>query len=270
MANDLAVYAVDLRGRGRSGGERFFVESFDDYVADVRDFVSLVKAREPGLPVYMLGHSAGGVVSCLYALEYQSGLAGLICESFAFQVPAPDFALSILKGLSHVSPARSRLEAQEQRLLTGSRGRGSHGSRSVDRRRITAHQNRRGNGPRRSEAGAIVSEASRCRCLSCTARPTRRPARAAVSCSSIRRELPTRRSALRGQLSRSTKRHRQIPRLGGHRELAQRTASSHELSRETRDDSRHPRQRGLAGPRRDRPMAWRKRREPNGGQSHRP
>jgi alpha-beta hydrolase superfamily lysophospholipase len=31
-------------------------------------------------------------------------LAGLICESFAFKVPAPDVALSLLKGLSHVAP----------------------------------------------------------------------------------------------------------------------------------------------------------------------
>jgi acylglycerol lipase len=104
LASELVVYALDLRGRGKSSGERFFVESFDDYVADVRSFVRLVKAREPGRPVFMLGHSAGGVVACLYALEHQAELSGLICESFAFQVPAPDFALSILKGLSHVAP----------------------------------------------------------------------------------------------------------------------------------------------------------------------
>jgi len=52
----------------------------------------------------MLGHSAGGVVACLYALEHQAALAGLVCESFAFQTPAPDFALAVLKGLSHVFP----------------------------------------------------------------------------------------------------------------------------------------------------------------------
>jgi pimeloyl-ACP methyl ester carboxylesterase len=45
-----------------------------------------------------------GVVSCLYALDHQSELAGLICESFAFQTPAPDFALAVLKGLSHLAP----------------------------------------------------------------------------------------------------------------------------------------------------------------------
>ena len=100
----LAAYAVDLRGRGKSDGERFYVEKFQDYVDDVSALVNRAKSREAGLPVYLLGHSAGGVVSCLYALENQSQLAGLICESFAFQVPAPDFALAVFKGLSHIAP----------------------------------------------------------------------------------------------------------------------------------------------------------------------
>lgn len=37
-------------------------------------------------------------------LEHQAELKGFICESFAFQVPVPDFALAILKGLSHLAP----------------------------------------------------------------------------------------------------------------------------------------------------------------------
>src|ERR1700675_2287978 len=103
-AAGFAVYALDLRGRGHSDGERFYVEKFADYVSDVATVVGLAKAREPGLSVYLLGHSAGGVVSCIYTLEHQSELAGLICESFAFQVPAPDFAIAVLKGISHLAP----------------------------------------------------------------------------------------------------------------------------------------------------------------------
>jgi alpha-beta hydrolase superfamily lysophospholipase len=103
-ASGLAVYALDLRGRGRSDGERFYVEHVDDYVSDVAAVVALAKSREPGLPVFLLGHSAGGVVSSVYVLERQSELAGFICESFAFQVPAPGFALAAIKGLSHVAP----------------------------------------------------------------------------------------------------------------------------------------------------------------------
>jgi acylglycerol lipase len=100
----LAVYALDLHGRGKSEGERFYTETIDDYLADVDALVTLAKSRQPGLPVFLLGHSAGGVVSSVYALEYQAKLAGLICESFAFQVAAPDIALAIVKGLSHIAP----------------------------------------------------------------------------------------------------------------------------------------------------------------------
>jgi acylglycerol lipase len=50
------------------------------------------------------GRSAGGVVACIYALDHQAELKGLISESFAHEVPAPDFALAVFKGLSHVAP----------------------------------------------------------------------------------------------------------------------------------------------------------------------
>jgi alpha-beta hydrolase superfamily lysophospholipase len=104
VARGLAVYAVDLRGRGKSEGERFYVQQFGDYVNDVHEFVTVARSDQPGLPIYLLGHSAGGVVSCLYAIEHQQELAGLICESFAFKIPAPDFALAVFKGLAHVAP----------------------------------------------------------------------------------------------------------------------------------------------------------------------
>jgi acylglycerol lipase len=104
VTNGLAVYALDLRGRGKSDGERFYVEKFADYVNDVATFVTIAKSHDPGLPVFLLGHSAGGVVACLYALEHQAEITGLICESFAHELPAPDFALAVLKGLSHVAP----------------------------------------------------------------------------------------------------------------------------------------------------------------------
>ena len=104
VARGFAVYALDLHGRGKSDGERFFLDQIGDYVADVDALVTLAASREPGLPVFLLGHSAGGVISCVYTLEHQAKLAGLICESFAFQVAAPDFALAVVKGLSHLAP----------------------------------------------------------------------------------------------------------------------------------------------------------------------
>lgn len=104
VAQGLAVYAVDLHGRGKSEGERFYLEKMEDYLDDVNALVTLAKSRQRSLPLFLLGHSAGGVVSSVYTLEHQAELAGLICESFAFQVFAPDFALAVVKGLSHIAP----------------------------------------------------------------------------------------------------------------------------------------------------------------------
>jgi acylglycerol lipase len=103
-SNGLAVYALDHRGRGRSEGERFFVKKFADWTTDLATFIDIVKTREPDLPVFLLGHSAGGVIACVYTLEHQDEIAGLICEDFAYQVPGPELALTILKGVSHVAP----------------------------------------------------------------------------------------------------------------------------------------------------------------------
>jgi len=103
-AAGFAAYVLDLRGRGKSDGERFYVENVADYVSDLTALINLAKSRHPGLPVFLLGHSAGGVVSATYVLENPSGVAGFICESFAFQVPAPGFALAAIKGLSHIAP----------------------------------------------------------------------------------------------------------------------------------------------------------------------
>jgi alpha-beta hydrolase superfamily lysophospholipase len=104
VATDLAVYALDLRGRGRSAGERYYISKFADYQNDVHLLVSVATSREEGKGVFLLGHSAGGVIACVYALDHQAELAGLICESFAFEVPAPGLALAAIKGLSRLAP----------------------------------------------------------------------------------------------------------------------------------------------------------------------
>jgi alpha-beta hydrolase superfamily lysophospholipase len=100
----LAAYALDLRGRGNSEGERYHVDKIEDYTDDVDTLVETAKAENPGLPVFLLGHSAGGVISCVYTLDHQAKLAGLICESFAHELPAPEIALAVLRGLSHIVP----------------------------------------------------------------------------------------------------------------------------------------------------------------------
>jgi len=100
----LACYALDLRGRGKSEGERFYIEKFSDYLGDVDRLVRQARSENLGLPVFVLGHSVGGVIAASYVFEHQNEIAGLISESFAYDVGLPDAAALLVKGISHLTP----------------------------------------------------------------------------------------------------------------------------------------------------------------------
>ena len=103
-AHGLASYALDLRGRGNSEGERFYVEELSDYLTDVNSLVDIARSEHPGLPVYVLGHSAGGVIASSYVYEHQDEIAGLVCESFAFDVGLPHLVQLALEGIGKLLP----------------------------------------------------------------------------------------------------------------------------------------------------------------------
>jgi alpha-beta hydrolase superfamily lysophospholipase len=103
-ANGFAAYALDHRGRGKSEGERFYVEHFSDWLADLDKLVGIARSENPELPVYVLGHSAGGVISTLYVFDHQPEIAGLICESFAFDVGLPHLVQLALEGAGALVP----------------------------------------------------------------------------------------------------------------------------------------------------------------------
>lgn len=100
----IATFALDLRGRGRSSGTRYFVWQFAEYVEDIEALVSTIRARAPALPLFLLGHGAGGLVACLYAVANQRILAGLICESLALEVPSPAAGAQFLRALAFIAP----------------------------------------------------------------------------------------------------------------------------------------------------------------------
>jgi acylglycerol lipase len=76
-----AVYGLDLRGHGRSGGKRAHLVGYADWLADLDAFRRLVVARHDGLPVFLLGHSMGGQIALAYALDHQDDLRGLVLSA---------------------------------------------------------------------------------------------------------------------------------------------------------------------------------------------
>ncbi len=80
------VYALDHRGHGKSDGVRADVVRFEDYLTDLETFLDLVKEREPGRQVFLIGHSLGGAIATLFAARYGTELAGLVTSGVGILV----------------------------------------------------------------------------------------------------------------------------------------------------------------------------------------
>ncbi|WP_138473459.1 alpha/beta hydrolase [Poseidonocella sp. HB161398] len=145
-----AVHAADLRGRGRSDGARFRVGGIADYVSDLAVAVEeAARARDPGLPVFLLGHSAGGVVAATYALEHPGRRAGLIPG----RLPHPGAeARAEARQAAGAGPARHPAEAPRFHPRPG--GPGPARGRSADPRRGAARRHRGRHAARQRAAGA--------------------------------------------------------------------------------------------------------------------
>ncbi|WGV24673.1 alpha/beta hydrolase [Halotia branconii] len=103
-----AVYALDLRGHGRSPGQRGYINSWADFREDLRAFVQLIKTQQPESPVFILGHSLGAIIVLDYVLRYPqeaSELQGAIALAPAIgKVGVSKVRLLIGKLLSRVWP----------------------------------------------------------------------------------------------------------------------------------------------------------------------
>jgi acylglycerol lipase len=102
--NAFEVYAMDLAGRGRSEGERYYIADYQDILADIDQLITIAISACPSKPIFLFGHSAGGVFASAYAVKNQYKLQGLISESFAFQLPVPAFALAAIQFLARILP----------------------------------------------------------------------------------------------------------------------------------------------------------------------
>ncbi|QLE55939.1 alpha/beta hydrolase [Nostoc sp. TCL26-01] len=72
-----AVYALDLRGHGRSPGQRGHISAWTEFRSDLAAFVKLIQNQQSRCPIFLLGHSLGAVVVCDYVLQNPQAAADL-------------------------------------------------------------------------------------------------------------------------------------------------------------------------------------------------
>ncbi len=102
----IAVHGYDLRGHGYSEGPRVLVKSFNEHLNDLAEFLDVVRAESPGIPLFLLGHSMGGCIAALYVAVRQPELAGLILSGPAVNPPGRALRVvgKLISGIARVRP----------------------------------------------------------------------------------------------------------------------------------------------------------------------
>ena len=82
-----ALYGFDLRGHGQTGGPRGHIPSLEAVMQDIHQFVAFQRQNHPGSPVFLYGHSLGGLLTLAYAIQYGEGLNGVIVSGAGLRSP---------------------------------------------------------------------------------------------------------------------------------------------------------------------------------------
>ncbi len=101
-----AVYSLDLPGHGKSYGLRSYVDDLQDFFDPLDIYLNMIHDWQPGLPVYLLGHSMGGTISAAFLIEHQDRFAGAVLSGPLVKVPdyVSNFTLQMGEILSTVLP----------------------------------------------------------------------------------------------------------------------------------------------------------------------
>lgn len=116
--NDYIVYAHDLRGHGNSPGTRGFIRKWEEYRGDLNAFRELVASETEGLPLFIAGHSLGGVISADYSLIHGQGLAGIVLIAPAISYEAPFLEKCLVAAMGLLKPEMTVHKASNPDSLT--------------------------------------------------------------------------------------------------------------------------------------------------------
>lgn len=105
-AAGLAMYALDLRGHGRSGGKRVLLRDISEYTRDFDTLVQIAAKDYPTLKKIVLGHSMGGSVVFAYGADHPGDydLMVLSGPAVAAQTAVPPVMAFIGKTVGAVLP----------------------------------------------------------------------------------------------------------------------------------------------------------------------
>ena len=76
-----ALFGFDLPGHGKSFGRRVHIRRFSDYVQAVDRCFDMIDESFPDIPIFLVGHSMGGLIAATYLLDCRDRPAGAVLSA---------------------------------------------------------------------------------------------------------------------------------------------------------------------------------------------
>ncbi len=78
------IYGIDHRGHGKSEGKKGHVMAWSEFRDDIHTYINTVQKECVGQPVFIMGHSLGGLITLDYSLHHPGDIRAVIVSSPAF------------------------------------------------------------------------------------------------------------------------------------------------------------------------------------------
>jgi acylglycerol lipase len=111
-----AVYGFDHPGHGKSEGMREGVERFADYTDTLKGYDEMITGWQTGIPMFLLGHSMGGLIASCYLLDRQADFRGAVLSAPLVKASGKISPATILMGrlLSALAPKMGLLALESE------------------------------------------------------------------------------------------------------------------------------------------------------------
>jgi len=115
-----SIHTFDLPGHGQSSGKKGHIKEYDDFDKLLSIGIFYAKNKYPSLPIFVYGHSLGGLIALEYSIQVNPDINGLIASAPVLDIfePIHPAKLILAKIINAVFPSFSLDSGLNRNMLS--------------------------------------------------------------------------------------------------------------------------------------------------------